>query len=75
MGLICRSRLLDTVPALIDAIKVAGLVLVSDASSGRDPSTSVESQAGQGLVQNLREGVDGTLGSDGVMFFKSVVDA
>lgn len=64
MGLICRSRLLDTVPALIEAIKVAGLVLVSDASTQADDQTS----------GNLREGIDGVLRSDGILWFKKVLD-
>lgn len=63
MGLICRSGLVDLVPALIESIKVAGLVLVVDMSE----------HTGRG---NLRvpEGVDGVVKADGVLRFNEVVD-
>ncbi|KAL8668840.1 MAG: hypothetical protein Q9168_006546 [Polycauliona sp. 1 TL-2023] len=64
MGLICKSRLVDLVPALIESIKVAGLVLVVDMSE-HHPAR-----------ENLRvpEGVDGMVKADGVLRFNEVVD-
>lgn len=71
MGLVCRSRILDAVPALVESIKVAGLVLVSDASTGAQQSArSVTRSAPSGLS----EGVAGTLSSNGIMRFNDTVD-
>ncbi|KAL8845797.1 MAG: hypothetical protein Q9221_009066 [Calogaya cf. arnoldii] len=63
MGLICRSRLVDLVPALIESIKVAGLVLVVDMSE----------HTGRGNLR-VAEGVDGVVKADGVLRFNEVVD-
>ncbi|KAL8859593.1 MAG: hypothetical protein Q9178_003992 [Gyalolechia marmorata] len=63
MGLICRSRLVDLVPALIESIKVAGLVLVVDMSE----------RSAHGNVK-VPEGVDGVVKADGVLRFNEVVD-
>lgn len=75
MGLICTSRLLDLVPALIDSIKEAGLVLLSDFS--RDAAAVVDSN-GDGYVRpsvlGLQKGVDGLVTDNAVMRFKEAVD-
>ena len=67
MGLVCSSRLLDLVPALISSIKEAGLVLISDYSNDfartRAPS-----------VLNLPKGVDGLLQENAVLRFKEAID-
>ena len=67
MGLICSSRLLGLVPALVSSIKEAGLVLISDYShdsmSGRSAS-----------VLNLPKGVDGLLLENAVLRFKEAID-
>lgn len=67
MGLVCSSRLLDLVPALVASIKEAGLVLISDYShdlvGGRPPS-----------VLNLPQGVDGLLLENAVLRFKDTID-
>ena len=67
MGLVCSSRLLDLVPALISSIKEAGLVLISDYSHdfmrGRPAS-----------VLNLPRGVDGLLLENAVLRFKDTVE-
>lgn len=67
MGLICSSRLLDLVPALISSIKEAGLVLISDYSHDdvRSPSAS---------VLNLPNGIDGMLLENAVLRFKDTID-
>ncbi|KAL8927733.1 MAG: hypothetical protein Q9208_002148 [Pyrenodesmia sp. 3 TL-2023] len=62
MGLVCNSRLLDLVPALIDSVKVAGLVLVTDRSE-------------RGSKDNgIPEGVDGVLKGNGVLRFNETID-
>ncbi|KAL8726266.1 MAG: hypothetical protein Q9166_006812 [cf. Caloplaca sp. 2 TL-2023] len=63
MGLICRSRLVNLVPALVESIKVAGLVLVVDMS---EYNTHEEGR--------VPEGVDGLVKGDGVLRFDQVVD-
>ena len=67
MGLICSSRLLDLVPALITSIKEAGLVLISDYShdSARGRTAS---------VLNVPGGVDGLLIENAVLKFKDTID-
>jgi len=71
MGLTCRAEVLDAVPALIESIKEAGLVLVSDASSS-------SSARGQGLtaraLSGTQDGIDGVLKSHGVLTFKETID-
>lgn len=63
MGLVCSSRLLDMVPALVDAIKSQGLALVVDRSAEQP----------QG-VGPLAKGIDGVLKSDGVLRFNESID-
>jgi len=70
MGLICSSRLLDMVPALIEAIKAQGLVLVTDKSA--------EQQVNMGILDDpfprLPEGIDGVLKANGVLRFNESID-
>jgi CDK inhibitor PHO81 len=63
MGLICRSQILDMVPALIKAIETAGLVLVSDASNSTGSS-----------LESLPKGITGMLLQNGVMKFNEVTE-
>lgn len=63
MGLVCSSRLLNLVPALIDSIKVAGLVLVADTSEDEGRNDRL-----------LLEGVDGILKRNGVLRFNETID-
>ena len=89
-GLMCRSRLLSMVPALIDAIKVAGLVLVSDDSGSvntasyntegipKHQSISDPLMTGNGTDRGITpapNGIDGVLGDKGVLKFCQSVDA
>ncbi|KAL7276557.1 phosphate system positive regulatory protein pho81 [Rhizina undulata] len=60
MGLICSSRLLDMVPALIQSVKVAGLVLVAQTANGSESS--------------INSGVDGILRTEGVLKFEETID-
>lgn len=66
MGLICTSRLLELVPALIGSVKEAGLVLIAD--------HSYDSQQPRPSVLNLQKGVDGLLMENAVLKFKDTVD-
>ncbi|KAL8775623.1 MAG: hypothetical protein Q9209_000119 [Squamulea sp. 1 TL-2023] len=63
MGLVCKSRLVDLVPALVESIKVAGLVLVVDMS---------ENNARE--ARRIPDVVDGVVKTDGVLRFNEVVD-
>jgi len=66
MGLICTSPLLNLVPALVNSVKEAGLVLISDYS--HDPSISNPS------ILDLPAGVDGLLMDNAVLRFKEAID-
>lgn len=70
MGLICTSRLLELVPALIDSIKEAGLVLISDYSRDVNFASGEERPS----VLALQKGVDGLVTDNAVMRFKEAVD-
>jgi CDK inhibitor PHO81 len=62
------------VPALIDAIKSQGLVLVTDKSGelGHDtPDHDADMTASPAKsIPKLRDGIDGVLGAGGVLWFK-----
>lgn len=62
MGLVCSSRLLNLVPALVDSIKVAGLVLVTNTSED------------EGNGDRVPDGVDGVLKANGVLCFHETID-
>ena len=66
MGLIVTSRLLELVPALVDSIKEAGLVLISD--------HSYDSKLPKPGVLDLAKGIDGLVAENAVMRFKEAVD-
>ncbi|XXG97150.1 ubiquitin-binding protein cue5 [Hypoxylon texense] len=69
MGLVCCSRLLNMVPALVDAIKSHGLALVVDKSAEQvtDPYFHAESFS-------IPKGVDGFLKGNGVLRFNESID-
>lgn len=67
MGLTCRARILEMVPALTETIKEAGLVLVADTSD--EPAD--EGDAGLGPIL---EGVNGVMKSNGVLRFNETID-
>lgn len=66
MGLICTSRLLQLVPALVSSIKESGLVLISDFSH--------DAERTRPTLQSLAQGVDGLLMHNAVLRFKDTVD-
>ncbi|KAK3943504.1 ankyrin repeat protein nuc-2 [Diplogelasinospora grovesii] len=70
MGLICCSRLLDMVPALVDAIKSHGLALVVDKSADKP----VEFSPLADPFPRLPKGVDGLLKGNGVLRFNESID-
>lgn len=66
MGLVCTSRLLELVPALVSSVKEAGLVLIADYS---------HDLMRQGLsMMALAKGVDGLLSSNAVLRFRDTVE-
>lgn len=69
MGLICYSRLLDMVPALIDAIKSNGLALVMDKSTD-SPDASPRLK----LFPRAPKRVDGVLKDHGILRFNDSID-
>lgn len=68
MGLVCSSRLLDMVPSLVESVKVAGLVLVTDTSEENPPSGSAARS------YRMPEGVDGMLKGNGILRFNEMID-
>ncbi|RBA11368.1 ankyrin repeat protein nuc-2, partial [Fusarium proliferatum] len=69
MGLICYSRLLDMVPALVDAIKSHGLALVTDKSSDAPDASPMTDP-----FPRPPKGVDGVLKSHGILRFNDSID-
>jgi CDK inhibitor PHO81 len=67
MGLVCSSRLLDLVPALIPSVKEAGLVLIADYSKEMIRRRPIS-------VLDLQSGVDGLLMSNAVLKFRDTID-
>ena len=56
------------VPSLIESVKVAGLVLVTDTSEENLPSGSA------GRSYRMPEGVDGMLKGNGILRFNEMID-
>ncbi|CAN9256003.1 unnamed protein product [Alternaria alternata] len=76
MGLICSSRLLSLAPALIESIKTAGLVLVTDITDSpeNEPAQPANLHVANPRRQNTPDGVDGYLKGNGVLCFNETVD-
>lgn len=74
MGLICSSRLLDLAPALIESIKTAGLVLVTDITDAPGEGPQAGLQVANPRRQITPDGVDGYLRGNGVLCFNETVD-
>jgi len=76
MGLICSSRLLSLAPALIESIKTAGLVLVTDITDSPEdePAQPANLHVANPRRQNTPDGVDGYLKGNGVLCFNETVD-
>ncbi|KAJ6122528.1 hypothetical protein N7512_004993 [Penicillium capsulatum] len=73
MGLICRSSLLNVVPALVETIKELGLVLVADTSdetgqSDRGDALSAANTMGVAeWAYRMPDGVNGVMKANGVL--------
>jgi CDK inhibitor PHO81 len=77
MGLIVSWQLLELAPKLIEAIKTAGLVLISDMSNkgeGDDDDENVPMGFGGPNLHVTPEGIDGTLRRNAVLRFNDSVD-
>ena len=61
------------VPALIESIKAAGLVLVTDTSEENPPQTITSSVTTQHSYR-MPDGVDGILKGNGVLRFNDTID-
>ncbi|KAI0124913.1 ankyrin repeat protein nuc-2 [Xylariales sp. AK1849] len=70
MGLICCSRLLAMVPALVDAIKSQGLALVVDKSA----EVPVKTRPFADPFPRMPKGIDGLLKNNGVLRFNESID-
>ena len=55
------------VPALVESVKVAGLVLVTDTSEDADESAAARNY-------RMPDGVDGVLRGNGVLRFNETID-
>ncbi|RMZ79581.1 hypothetical protein DV737_g3341, partial [Chaetothyriales sp. CBS 132003] len=73
MGLTCSSRILKMVPALIQTIKQAGLVLVSDTTGAEDHTESNEAARLHNFAMEP-EGVNGIMKSNGILRFNDSID-
>ncbi|PLB34018.1 putative cyclin dependent kinase inhibitor Pho81 [Aspergillus candidus] len=79
MGLICRSSLLNVVPALVETIKELGLVLVADTSDEANHSESEmnTSSGTMGMAEwayQMPEGVNGIMKANGILRFNDTID-
>jgi CDK inhibitor PHO81 len=72
MGLMCCERLLDMVPALVDAIKAHGLALVVDKSGACVGAPAVSNPLDP--FPRLPKGIDGVLKGNGVLRFNESID-
>lgn len=69
MGIVCSWSILNMVPALVDTIQEAGLILVCD-TTGQQEETG-----GQTAGLSIPEGVNGVVRGDGTLFFNESVDS
>ncbi|KAJ5715001.1 uncharacterized protein N7483_012182, partial [Penicillium malachiteum] len=80
MGLICRSSLLNVVPALVETIKELGLVLVADTSDEtgqperRDSVADADAMGVAEWAYRMPDGVNGAMKANGVLRFNDMVD-
>jgi len=74
MGLTCSARILQMVPALIETIKQAGLVLVSDASKEEPPPVQQPSGSVATGWAMMPDGVNGIMKTNGVLRFNESID-
>ncbi|KAJ5683212.1 hypothetical protein N7462_006377 [Penicillium macrosclerotiorum] len=80
MGLICRSSLLNVVPALVETIKELGLVLVADTSDEvgqldrNDPLSTTDTMGVAEWAYRMPDGVNGVMKANGILRFNDMID-
>ncbi|CAG8043486.1 unnamed protein product [Penicillium olsonii] len=79
MGLICRSSLLNVVPALVETIKELGLVLVADTSDETGQSDRIEELPTDPMgvaewAYRMPDGVNGIMRANGILRFNDMID-
>ncbi|KAJ5542018.1 Glycerophosphoryl diester phosphodiesterase [Penicillium sp. DV-2018c] len=80
MGLICRSSLLNVVPALVETIKELGLVLVADTSDDAgqsdpiEPLPAVDTMGVAEWAYRMPDGVNGIMRANGILRFNDMID-
>ncbi|KAL2816157.1 hypothetical protein BJX63DRAFT_430444 [Aspergillus granulosus] len=80
MGLICRSSLLNVVPALIETIKELGLVLVADTSDEAEQPENHHALSVSGSMgvaewaYRMPDGVNGVMKANGILRFNDMID-
>ncbi|XHG00506.1 hypothetical protein AWENTII_003952 [Aspergillus wentii] len=81
MGLICRSSLLNVVPALVETIKEQGLVLVADTSDetgDQDRHGALSAANSMGVAAEwayrMPDGVNGVMKANGILRFNDTID-
>ncbi|KAJ9657556.1 phosphate system positive regulatory protein pho81 [Neophaeococcomyces mojaviensis] len=74
MGLMCSSRILQRVPALVDTIKQAGLVVVSDISDPDVAGDAMVTGAGRSGWSAMPDGVNGIMKLNGILRFNESID-
>ncbi|KAF9883604.1 phosphate system positive regulatory protein pho81 [Aspergillus nanangensis] len=80
MGLICRSSLLNVVPALVETIKELGLVLVADTSDEVETPKQKEALAAMNTMgvaewaYRMPDGVNGVMKANGILRFNDTID-
>lgn len=74
MGLMCSWRLLRFAPALMEAVKTAGLVLIADLTGSNDDIPIEDSGFPRNHGIMGLEGVDGMVRGNAVLRFNDSVD-
>ncbi|KAL3249874.1 hypothetical protein ABHI18_011454 [Aspergillus niger] len=80
MGLICRSSLLNVVPALVETIKELGLVLVADTSDDSEQPDQLDAMqvaSPLGVAEwayRMPDGVNGVMKANGILKFNDMID-
>ncbi|EEP80809.1 conserved hypothetical protein [Uncinocarpus reesii 1704] len=74
MGLMCRSSLLNVMPALVESIKEQGLVLVADTSDEAGERTRSGTPINTEWAYRMPTGVNGVMRGTGVLRFNDTVD-
>ncbi|WEW55574.1 phosphate system positive regulatory protein pho81 [Emydomyces testavorans] len=74
MGLMCRSSLLNVMPALVESIKEQGLVLVADKSDETGERNRSAAPVGSDWAYRMPTGVNGVMRGNGVLRFNDTID-